>query len=635
MQTIHQILTRYWGYTHFRSLQEEIITSVLDGNDTLALMPTGGGKSICYQVPALHMEGICLVISPLIALMKDQVDALNEKGIKAIAINSLMNWREVETAIENCVYGDYKFLYVSPERLTMDSFRNQLERMSVNLIAVDEAHCISQWGYDFRPPYLKIAEIRELFPEVPVLALTATATPHVVQDIQDKLAFRKPNVLSKSFERKNLAYVVLQEEDKYKRLLKVVTNVRGSGIVYVRSRRMTSEISAFLRKHNINADYYHAGLDAQERAQKQNDWMNSNSAVMVCTNAFGMGIDKPNVRYVVHVDVPDSLEAYFQEAGRAGRDGEKSYAVLLTNKSDQLDFERRVEFSFPAKDEIKKVYRALANHFHVAYGAGEGVFHSLDIQEFCHDFNFTPAIAYNSIKFLEREGYLITTEAFDIPSRVMITANKEELYKMQVQNKALDNFIKLLLRSYPGLFDNYIKINEIDIAKRAQTSVDMVVKSLDRLHKLEILDYIPKTGLPQISFTRGRLPDNELTISAQNYDQRKAITVERMQAVTNYISTNDTCRSQMLLEYFGEKTESRCGQCDVCLERNKLDLNDLQYEELEQLIKEKLWEKPLTVDELMQDIDWQHEEKVLKMIQLLVDKGLLVYNDEGQLINIG
>lgn len=608
---------------------------MLDGYDTLALMPTGGGKSICYQVPALYRDGICLVISPLIALMKDQVDALNERGIKAIAINSLMNWKEVENAIENCVYGDYKFLYVSPERLTMDSFRNQLERMNVNLIAVDEAHCISQWGYDFRPPYLKIAEIRELFPEVPVLALTATATPLVVEDIQEKLDFRQPNVLKKSFERKNVAYVVLQEEDKYKRLLKVVTNVKGSGIVYVRSRRMTSEISAYLSKHNINADYYHAGLDAQERTQKQAKWMASSTGVMVCTNAFGMGIDKPNVRYVVHVDVPDSLEAYFQEAGRAGRDGNKSYAVLLTNKSDQIDFERRIEFSFPAKDEIKKVYRALANHFHVAYGAGEGIFHSLDIQEFCRDFNFTPAIAYNSIKFLEREGYLLTTEAFDMPSRVMITANKEQLYRMQVQNKALDNFIKLMLRSYPGLFDGYVKINELDIAKRAQTSIDMVVQSLDKLQKFELIDYIPKTGLPQISFTKGRLPDNELAISAKNYDQRKAITVDRMQAVSKYISTFNICRSQMLLEYFGEKTDTRCGQCDVCLERNKLDLNDLQYEELQHLIKEKLADTPLTVDGLMQGIDWEHEEKVLKMIQLSVDNGQLTYDDDGKLMWIG
>lgn len=631
MHTIDQILTKYWGFSSFRPVQEEVINAVLEGKDTLALLPTGGGKSICYQIPALYNEGICLVVSPLIALMKDQVDNLNKKGIKALAINSLMHWKEIEIALENCIYGDYKFLYVSPERLGTDTMRNYLERMNINLIAVDEAHCISQWGYDFRPSYLKIAEIREMLPEVSVLALTATATPDVAEDIQEKLQFREKNLLRTSFERKNLAYVVLHEESKYQRLLKIIRNVPGTGIVYVRSRRLTQETADFLKKNGVNADYYHAGLEAQERMHKQNNWMSGVTPVMVCTNAFGMGIDKPNVRFVVHLDPPDSLEAYFQEAGRAGRDGHKSYAVLLTNNSDVVELQHKTEMAFPEKEEIRKVYNSLANYLQIPIGAGDDNYYSFDLGDLSKFSDIQRVTTLNSLKFLEREGYLNLTEAFDMPSRVMIIAKREALYKMQVENPTIDAFIKLLLRSYPGIFDGYVKINEFELAQRANTSKDAILTYLKRLASLSVIDYLPQTDQPQVCFNGGRVSDSELVISKANYDERRSTVEKRLKAVENYIGNSAKCRSQMLLAYFGEVDALRCGQCDICLERNKLELNDMQYEELLELIKQQLLEQALKTEQLLETYRG-NDEKLLKMIQLLIDNGQLEYDEETRLI---
>lgn len=421
---IHNILAKYWGYHSFRPLQEEIITSVLQGNDTLALLPTGGGKSVCFQVPALVQEGVCIVISPLIALMKDQVDNLQKKGISAIAITSAMHKREIDIAFDNCVYGNIKFLYLSPERLITPIAQARIQKMKVSLIAVDEAHCISQWGYDFRPSYLEIAKLRELQPKVPVLALTATATPEVVKDIQEKLRFKKANVLQKSFERKNLAYVVIGEEDKLSRLLKVVNNVGGTGVVYVRNRKKTQEVAAFLQKNKIPADFYHAGLTPGERSQKQDSWIKNKTRVIVATNAFGMGIDKPDVRFVVHLDLPDSLEAYFQEAGRAGRDEGKAYAVMLYNEADINDLKSNVEMSFPSVEEIRQTYQALANYYQLAVGSGEGAAFDFDISELCRNYKLEPVTVFNSIRFLEKEGYISATEAVYQPSRINFTLNK-------------------------------------------------------------------------------------------------------------------------------------------------------------------------------------------------------------------
>lgn len=631
MHTIHQILTHYWGFTSFRSIQEDVITNVLKGKDTLALLPTGGGKSICYQVPALHEEGICLVVSPLIALMKDQVDNLNSKGIKAVAINSLMHWKEVDIALENCVYGDYKFLYLSPERLSSDKMKIYLERLNINLIAVDEAHCISQWGYDFRPSYLKIAEIREFLPNVPILALTATATPKVAEDIQDKLEFREGNLLKTSFERSNLAYVVLKEEDKLSRLLKVIRNVPGTGIVYVRSRRLTQETAFYLQKSGVKADYYHAGLDAQDRLRKQSEWMGGTTPVMVCTNAFGMGIDKSDVRYVVHLDAPDSLEAYFQEAGRAGRDGHKSYAVLLTNNFDSLEFEKKLDNIFPSKEDIKKVYKALANHLQIPIGGGDDKPYSVDLGGLSKSFDIQMVTILSSLRFLEKEAYLTLTEAYDMPSRLMVIAEREGLYKLQVKNPTIDAFMKLLLRSYPGIFDNYVKINEFELAQRANTQKETIITYLNRLASQGILDYLPQTDLPQVTFNSGRVPDAELVISKTVYENRKLIAEERLNKVLEYITTFNQCRSQMLLSYFGEYDTMRCGQCDVCLERNKLDINDLQFDEIADIIKQRLKTKPVTAKDLAQTYKG-NDKKLLKVIQLMLDNGQLTYDDEQRLL---
>ncbi|TAL60569.1 MAG: ATP-dependent DNA helicase RecQ, partial [Bacteroidetes bacterium] len=476
--TIQQILLKHWGYSHFRALQEDIINSVLAGNDTLALMPTGGGKSLCFQIPALAKEGICIVISPLIALMKDQVENLRAKGVKAMAITSGMSKKEIDIAFDNCVYGDYKFLYLSPERLDSGLARTRIQKMNVNLIAVDEAHCISQWGYDFRPSYLKIADIKEMLPAVPILALTATATPDVAADIQKKLLFpargKPSNFFQKSFERKNLAYVVIKEEDKMSRLLKIVTRISGTGIVYVRNRKKSQEITDFLRANNISADYYHAGIEGSARDAKQDAWIHNKTRVIVCTNAFGMGIDKPDVRFVVHLDMPDCLEAYFQEAGRAGRDEKKSYAVLLFNGADKIDAERNMLMSFPPMEEIRKTYQSLSNYFQIPIGAGQGSVFDLDINDLCSKYNLHHLTAYNSIKFLEKEGMVSLTEAFHMPSRIHFVFNKEELYKFQVEHNFYDDFIKLLLRSYSGLFDTYVKISEQDIAKRTGKSYEEV-----------------------------------------------------------------------------------------------------------------------------------------------------------------
>lgn len=631
MLTIQQALTKYWGYTEFRPMQEEIITSVLQGKDTLALLPTGGGKSVCFQVPALVSDGICIVVSPLIALMKDQVDNLRKKNINSIAITSAMHKREVDIALDNCIYGQVKFLYLSPERLGSDIVQARIKKMKVNLIAVDEAHCISQWGYDFRPSYLKIAILRDIHPNVPVLALTATATKEVVTDIQQQLRFREQNVLQKSFERRNLAYIVVNEEDKLARLMKVVRNVGGSGVVYVRNRKKTQEIAAFLQRNKITADFYHAGLLPGERAQKQENWIKNRIQIMVSTNAFGMGIDKPDVRFVVHVDLPDSLEAYFQEAGRAGRDEKKAYAVMLVNESDVQELQRSIELSFPSLDEIRQTYQALANYYQLAIGSGENTAFDFDISEFCHRWNLQPVTVFNSIKFLEKEGYVIATEALYQPSRIHFLLNKEELYKFQVANPGFDPFIKLLLRSYGGTFDNYVKISESDMARRGKIDRSRVTDLLQKLQQQEVLSYLSQTNLPQVIFIMPRQDAKTLHISKEHLAGRKTIALKRMEAVIDYVTSRHKCRSQTLLAYFGETDAYRCGVCDVCLERNKLELTDLDFDSIFRQVQLLLGVQPMPLDKLVDGIQGYKEDRSIKVIQWLLDNGKLQYNDEQKI----
>lgn len=627
-----EILLKYWNYQSFRPLQEDIVNAALQGKDTLALLPTGGGKSICFQVPALCMEGLCIVVSPLIALMKDQVDSLRKKEIKAVAINSSMTMREIDIALDNCIYGNYKFLYVSPERLQTDLFQQRLQKMNVNLIAVDEAHCISQWGYDFRPPYLKIKDIRTHLPKVPVLALTATATPDVVKDIQLQLGFTKENVLRKSFNRPNLAYVVLHEEDKSKRMLKVVKNVGGSGIVYERSRRKTVETAAFLESNKINSAFYHAGIDAPKRAAVQELWISNTVQVMVATNAFGMGIDKPDVRFVIHTDLAESLEAYFQEAGRAGRDEKKAYAVLLVSNKDKIELKKRVLTAFPEKDEIKQVYHALSNYFHLAMGSGADHFFEFDIADFCNKYKLEALRVLSCIRFLEKEEYLLLTESVYMPSRLKITGTKEQLYEFQVANQEVDAVIKVMLRSYSGLFFEYVNIFENDIASRTKLDKAKVLSILYRLQEHELVSYFPQSSLPKLSFGRGRIDTGLLTFSKENYELRKKVFQQKTEAVLNYADNKLFCRSRLLLAYFGETNSEDCGVCDVCLERNKQELSDADFENIAEKIKAMLSVSSLGLKELVEQCEIKKEALVIKTLQVLMEEGTVMYNEENKLI---
>ncbi len=629
--SIHQILIKYWGHSSFRPLQEEIIQSVLNGNDTLALLPTGGGKSVCFQVPALVMEGICIVVSPLIALMKDQVQNLNKKGIKAIGVYSGMSKNEIDIAFDNCVYGDLKFLYISPERLVTDLFRARFKKMKVSLIAVDEAHCVSQWGYDFRPPYLKIAEIRKFFPQVPLLALTATATDNVVKDIQQKLLFKKENVFKKSFERKNLTYVAINEEDKLNRLLRAITKVSGSAIVYVRNRRKTKEIAQFLVKNKISASFYHAGLEQKDRDEKQQAWLKGQKRVMVATNAFGMGIDKPNVRLVVHMDLPDSLEAYFQEAGRAGRDEKPAYSVLLFNNADVIDLKHSIEVSYPEIDNIKNVYQALGNYFQLATGSGQDSSFDFDIAKFLSTYKFSTVLIYNCIKFLERDGYILSTTSLNEPSRINISLNREDLYRFQVQNPFYDQVIKTILRSYTGIFTEFVKINETDLSKRLDIKREKLIEILLQLHKLNIIRYSPQKQMPQIIYCQARLDIKDIVISANHYTERKEEAIKRIDSVINYVTSNNKCRSLILLSYFGEKDAKRCGQCDVCLERNKAELSEFEFDEIIKQLKPILTENHYTIKELIPLLKRVGEDRLVRAVQWLIDNDKITSDEEGKL----
>ena len=603
MNKYQEILKQYWGYDSFRDLQEEIITSIGEGKDTLGLMPTGGGKSITFQVPALAQEGICIVITPLIALMKDQVQNLRKREIKALAIYSGMTRQEILTALENCIFGNYKFLYISPERLDTEIFRTKLRSMKVSMITVDESHCISQWGYDFRPAYLKIAEIRELLPEVPVLALTATATPEVVTDIQARLKFREGNVFRMSFERKNLAYIVRKTDNKTKELLYILQRISGSAIIYVRNRRRTKEITELLMNEGITADFYHAGLDNAVKDLRQKRWQSGEVRVMVATNAFGMGIDKPDVRIVLHLDLPDSPEAYFQEAGRAGRDGEKAYAVILYSKSDKTTLHKRVVDTFPDKEYILNVYEHLQYYYQMAMGDGFQCIREFNLEEFCRKFKYFPVPVDSALKILTQAGYLEYTDEQDNSSRILFTIRRDELYKLREMGKEAEALIQSILRSYTGVFTDYAYISEESLAVRTGLTRQQIYNILVTLTKRRIVDYIPRKKTPYIIYTRERLELRFLHIPPSVYEERKARYEARIKAMEEYVTTENICRSRMLLRYFGEKNEHNCGQCDVCLSKRATDnLSEESYEEVKRQILDLLSHSPLTPAETADQI---------------------------------
>ena len=630
IEEYRKILKDYWGYDNFRGIQEDIIQSIGSGRDTLGLMPTGGGKSITFQVPAMAKDGLCIVITPLIALMKDQVRNLRDRGIKAIAIYSGMTREEIIIALENCIFGNYKFLYISPERLDTEIFRIKLRSMKVSMITVDESHCISQWGYDFRPAYLKISEIRNLLPDVPVLALTATATPEVVKDIQQRLAFKEENVFRMSFERKNLAYIVRRTESKQKELLHILKHVEGSAIVYAHNRKRTKEYAQLLNEKGITATFYHAGLSNDTKDQRQKSWVKGETRVMVATNAFGMGIDKPDVRLVVHVDTPDSPEAYFQEAGRGGRDGKKAYAVLLYSKSDKATLKKRIADTFPEKDYIRTVYEHLNYYYQMAMGDGLGCTREFNIDEFCRNFKHFPIQVDSALKILTRAGYLEYTDEQDNNSRLMFTLTKEELYRIHETSPETEKLINIILRSYTGVFTEYAYINEETLSLRSGMTRQQVYDTLISLTRRRILHYIPGKKTPYIIYTRERQEADRLVFTKEVYEDRKESFIHRIEAMTEYAETDDKCRSRMLLLYFGEKNEHNCGQCDVCLSSHSSGIRQGIFDEISRAIEEALKDKEMTTSELMEHISSYEKENVAKALSYLLSEEI-IYQKNGRL----
>ena len=627
MSLYHEILKRYWGYDAFRDLQEEIITSIGEGKDTLGLMPTGGGKSITFQVPALAKEGMCLVITPLIALMKDQVENLKSRDIKAIAIYSGMTRQEIIVALENCIFGNYKFLYISPERLDTEIFRVKLRSMNISMITVDESHCISQWGYDFRPAYLKIAEIRELLPDIPVLALTATATPEVVKDIQQRLHFKKENVFRMSFERKNLAYIVRNTDNKTGEILHILNRMPGSSIIYVRNRKRTKETTLFLQREGITADFYHAGLNNDVKDLRQKRWQSGECRVMVATNAFGMGIDKPDVRTVIHLDLPDSPEAYFQEAGRAGRDGEKAYAIILYANSDKAALKKRISDTFPEKDYIKQVYEQLNYYYQMAMGDGLGCMFDFNLEDFCRKYKHFPVPADSALKILTQAGYIEYTDEQDNASRLLFTTRREELYKLREMGEQADLLIQTILRSYTGVFTDYAYIHEDSLAMRTGLTRQQIYDLLIVLAKRRILDYIPHKKTPYIIYKRERVELRHLQISKTVYEERKERYEARIKAMLEYVTSETACRSRMLLHYFGEKNEHNCEQCDTCINRKKSNgVTDSSYNVLRRQILEMLSVQQRTPADLARLIETDKEE-IAAVIRFLLDKGEIQMED--------
>lgn len=618
-----EILEKYWHYDSFRPLQEEIIDSVLSGRDTLALLPTGGGKSLCYQIPALAKEGVALVVSPLIALMKDQVRSLTEKHIKARCLVSGMTKREIEMVLNNCINDRVKLLYVSPERLQSRTFIDHLRQMNVSLIAVDEAHCISQWGYDFRPPYCEIARIRQYHPSAPVVALTATATPEVVDDIKEKLDFRNGKVFKSSFFRPRLSYSVFEEEDKTGKMLRIIKGVGGSGIVYVRNRRRTIELANLLNDNDIPAAAYHAGIPLKERDQRQKEWQKSSRGVMVATNAFGMGIDKPDVRFVIHYDLPESPEAYFQEAGRAGRDERQAYAVQLYQRSDVERLHSSLERDFPSLNYIRNVYRAVCNFYQIPVGSGQDSRFDFEMEKICAAYSFDVYTFFSAMRFIEREGLVALPEHSELQSRLFITVGKEELYRFQVSNREIGDMLTSLLRIYGGIFTDYTPISENAIGQRCGKTETQVANMLKELNRLQMAEYIPKTLKPQIIFSSPRIDIKDLYVSDRNYKDLKRSEANRREAIIRYATNNSECRSRQLLRYFGEEQQSGCGICDVCLARKRQESLPL-----EEMIKQALASGPQTIKQLADRLPNIAKEKLTTTVRSLLNRRVLTTDQD-------
>lgn len=623
------ILMKYWGYPSFRPFQEDIVDSVMEGRDTLALLPTGGGKSICFQVPAMAMDGLCLVITPLIALMKDQVTHLVEKGIPAAAIYSGMHPDELELTYNQAVYERLKFLYVSPERLQTNQFIEALKRMKVCLLAVDESHCISQWGYDFRPPYLKIADIRPYIPKAPVLALTATATAKVVEDIQYRLGFKQNNVFQSSFERKNVTYNVFHEADKYGVLRRKLESMKeGSAIVYVRNRKRTQVIADWLNSVGISATYYHAGLDSKTRDERQDLWMKGKVKVIAATNAFGMGIDKPDVRLVIHIDLPDSLEAYFQEAGRAGRDLKPSEAILLVSPADIKKLQDDLKQSFPELERVKLIYNALGNYLNIPVGSGENVSYPFVIHDFANRYGFSVVEVFHTLKILEKEGFLLLSDSFDEPSKVMIKASRDEVYAFQVNYPQFTELVKHMLRSLPGVMTDFVKINEDVVAKKVGSTADKVQEQLKQLEAYNFLSYSPRNDKPQVLFLTEFVDTKCFDLSKEHYHDRKREEEARVKAVVDFVSNDEECRSVQLLRYFNEKTKRSCGRCDVCVRHGK---NRVSYMSIEEKLLSLVSESPVSMKDALSSCSGMEETKVLDSIRFLMDQGMLQMEQDGRI----
>ncbi|NLR62024.1 RecQ family ATP-dependent DNA helicase [Chitinophaga polysaccharea] len=631
MSTPVAILQQYWKYQQFRPLQEDIVNSILEGQDTLALLPTGGGKSICFQVPAMMKPGLCLVITPLIALMKDQVVNLKRRGITAYSIYSGMQYKEVERVLEAARRGGCKFLYVSPERLQSKLFQTYCDGLPVNMIAVDEAHCISQWGYDFRPAYLEIAEIRSFFPDAPVLALTASATPKVQTDICDKLLMKDAQVFTKSFARSNLSYSVLEEATKIDKIKYLLERVPGCGIVYCRNRKKTKEIASLLALQGIQASYYHAGLPQAERAARQEAWINNETRIMVCTNAFGMGIDKPDVRIVVHYDMPDSLEAYYQEAGRAGRDEQKAYAVLLYNEDELADMQERIALQFPTLEQIREVYQAIVNYLQVPIGSAEGMYFDFDINDFARVFQLNLTMAYSAVRLLEQEGVLQLSESVFLPSRAEFVTDKASLYEFENAYPALEEIIKTLLRTYEGIFDNAVPVYERQIGRIMLMEDDDIAAQLQQLHNYGVLRYQPRRDQPQLCFLHERASAQYLRVNMARVEVRKKVYADRLEAMFAYARNRNTCRTQQLVAYFGEKECAPCGVCDICLKKKSKPLDAAAFKRISDTVISYLKAEPLLFIALqgkMQDVG---RNDLMEVLQFLNEEGLVFRDEAGRL----
>ena len=622
-----EILRQYWGYDQFRPPQEDIINSVLQKKDVLALLPTGGGKSVCFQVPALCMEGICIVITPLIALMQDQVSQLKNKGISAVAIHSGLGRSEIDVLLDNCIYGSIKFLYVSPERLQTELFQERFKKMKVAVVAIDEAHCISQWGHDFRPPYLQIKILREIKPGITFIALTASATGKVKDDIITHLELKDPATFQISFARNNLSFVVRKTENKEKKMLEILRRVPGPAIVYLRSRKGTMDFAKYLARQKISSTYYHAGLKHEERERRQAEWIGNHVRVMAATNAFGMGIDKPDVRVVIHVDIPEDLESYYQEAGRAGRDGKKAFAAIVYHPSDVEGMERKVEQSHPTPDQLKHIYQCLANFFQLAAGSGEGESFPFNFEDFSKRFNLSPGLAFTALKKLEEEGLIQLSESFYQPSRLHFEVDNKRLYEFQIANAYYEPLIKTALRLYGGeAFSGFVKISEKQLASFLKTSDKAVTTALNQLSKLRIIDYQPASDTPKVTYLLPREDASHLSINWKRLEERRQLHISKMKAMSNYVTQTHLCRMQVMQEYFDELNTKPCGMCDVCIDRKKTeDLYALKNyrEQILYLLKQK----KMPVDELETAVDPKDKEVFVEVVREMLDEGILVYDD--------